>query len=361
MQCQLDTLADSETPQEIRYTLQNVPSTLEQTYRNILARIPRKNTQRAKRALFWLSFSLRPITFVELCEAVIIPEDSSIISEDMRLLRPEVLLKICSSLISYDSTTTKVALAHSSVWQYLVSQEIQISDVQQFFLNEDVADADMAVRCLRYLCLPAFSSGYCSSNEELTQRLEEWPLLHHITQTIFDHLSYTPLDGSVKTLLLHFFQTQIQPRGGNFGAWVQVFFPTAHANIESSTPLYYAARFGLLPVVKMILEIEGTRNLETPGGVYGSTPLHVATWQGRTEVVQELLKAGANAREVNEERTPGLFFAVLYGFKDIERMLREAGARFDADITFGDLDDESDEDEIMTAIREEAKLWPGPG
>ena len=81
----------------------------------------------------------------------------------------------------------------------------------------------------------------------------------------------------------------------------------------------------------MILATEGNRSLELPGGVYRSTPLHVAAWQGRTEVVAELLKAGANARETNDEGKPGLLWAVLFGYEDIERMLKDAGATLDDD------------------------------
>ena len=277
----------------MRNALQCVPSTLEITYRNILARIPRNITPKAKQALFWITFSLRPFTFAELCEAIIVPEDSGAVYEDMRLLRPEDILRSLSSLISYDTVTTRLTLAHSSVVQYLTSHEIENSDVSNFFLDEETAETDITTRCLVYLCSPAFSSGFCPSRKEFAKRKEEWPLLPYIAHTFFTHLSYVTLNDHFTPLLLRFFETQSRPRGGNFGAWVQAFFPGSnHNNIESSTPLYYASRFGLLPIVKLLLKLEGTKNLEMRGGVYGSTPLHVATWQGRTSVVKELLKAG---------------------------------------------------------------------
>lgn len=94
----------------------------------------------------------------------------------------------------------------------------------------------------------------------------------------------------------------------------------------------------------MILASEGTKNLEAPGGIYGSSPLHVATWQGRTNVVRELLKAGANASEVNLDGTPALLWAVKYGFVEIERMLRDAGAVFEEGMNLVDLMETSDGD-----------------
>ena len=311
------------------------------------------------------------MTFAELCEAVVIPDRDVFISCDLRLFFPEALLRICSSLISYDHVTTKVTLAHSSVLQYLTSQGIQRSDVREFYLERTIADNDITICCLNYLSLPAFSSGYCSPEEAvvhrfgsgysaskvaLSQRFEEWPLFQYIADTLFDHLSYIALDDPIKALLKRFFETQSLPRGGNFGAWVQAFTPQAWGNIESSTPLYYAARFGLLPVVKMILAVEGTKNLETPGGVYGSTPLHVATWQGRTNVVRELLNAGANAREINDDGKPGLLWAVKFGFKEIERMLRDAGATLDEGMNLEGLvdftEDRLEEDDLMDWVED---------
>lgn len=281
--------------------------------------------------------------FSELCEAVIVPEEGVIITDDMRLLRPEALLRICGSLISYDSVTTRVILAHSSVKQYLTSQTIRTSDVREFYFDEATADNEIAVRCLNYLTNPEFSSGSCTSHKALKQRFKKWPLLPYIADLLFSHLSYITLDDPVKTILLRFFETHSKPRGGNFGAWVEAFTPVINEYIETSTPLYYASRFGLLPIVRMILASEGTKDLEAPGGVYGSTPLHVATWLGRTDVVRELLKAGANPREVNDDGIPGLLWAVKYGYVDIERMLREAGAVFEGGTNLVDLMEDSDD------------------
>ena len=278
------------------------------------------------------------MTFGELCEAVIIRESDTPFNEDMRLLRPKSLLSICSSLISYNNVTTMVTLAHSSVQEFLTSQGIQTSDVRHFYLDKVTAHNTISSLCLHYLCLPAFSSGYCTSDAALDERFDEWPILPYISETLFEHLHYITLDEPIQVLLLRFFATHKQPRGGNFAAWLQAWFPEAHSYTKSSTPLYYAARYGLLPLVKAILATEGTINLEVHGGMHGSTPLHVAAWQGQTDVVEELLKAGANAKERNDDGKPGLLWAVRYGLGGIEQILREAGATLDGVI---DSDDES--------------------
>ena len=328
-----------KTAKDIRVALHNIPSTLEQTYRNILARIPKGDFKIAKHALLWLSFSLNPLTFKELCEAAIIDKEHVLIDDDVRFLHPEALLEICSSLISIDRVTLRVTLAHSSVRAYLTSQEIRVSDVREFYLDEKSAIADISIRCLNYLRMPVFRSGYSDS---IFDRYNKWPMLHHIAETLFHYLSHVTLDEPIRSMLLRFFDTHTEPRGGSFGAWVQAFTPWITCdNIESSTPLYYAARYGLLPIARMIFDVEGTKDLEVPGGVYGCTPLHVAAWAGRTEMVKELLSVGANAQETNEDGVSGLQWAVKYGLFDIELMLRAAGATIDEDFDSGD-DIESD-------------------
>ena len=183
-------MGNQQTTKEIRLALLNVPGTLEQTYRNILARITKEETRMAQSTLFWLCFSLRPMRFSEICEAVIIPEEGVAITDDMRLLRPEALLQICGSLISYEPETTRVILAHSSVRQYLTSRTIAVSDVSDFYFDEATADTEIVTRCLNYLNLPVFSSGYCASYQLLRRRFKDWPLLPYVADLLFDHLSY---------------------------------------------------------------------------------------------------------------------------------------------------------------------------
>ena len=328
VQCQLEALRRKKTPKEIRIALKNVPRTLAETYHDILARIPEDDTHTAREVLLWISSALQPMSLSELSEAIIIEEDSTVINDDIRLLNPRTTLELCSSLISYDNQSMRVTLAHSSVLDYLNSKEIQNNDVRSFYINPNIAYQAIPIRCIRYLMLPAFSSGCCSETQTRKQRLREWPLLTYIAETLFDHLEFVDLnDTAFVDLLMRFFATHSLPRGGNFGAWVQAFLPRTTYNIESSTPLYYAARFGLVRLVRLILQTQGTEDLEKAGGIYGSTPLHVAAWAGRTEVVKELLDAGANVHESNFDGSNGLYWATASGYWAIEKMLRNRGAK----------------------------------
>lgn len=327
MQCQLEALIGRNTPRDIRHALQQVPSSLEQTYTQILHRVPAHYTPMAKQALFWLAFALKPMTLTELCEASLIGDSGIDVDDDVRLLRKETLLEICGSLVRYNSVTTEVTMAHSSVYEFLTSDTIEKSNTRYFHLNANTAENSVTRRCIEYMCLPAFSSGCCADKKELTKRERAWPLLTYIAQTLFEHLQHIHLDDNMKSLLLRFFATHKQPNGGNFGAWVNAFLPRTSKNIENSTPLYYSARFGLLEVVKLILSTDQRNDIELRGGRRYSTPLHVASWAGEAEVVRELLKAGASVNETSQSGSTGLMQAVKHGYKDIEIMLRAAGAK----------------------------------
>ena len=326
----MEALTRKRTSKDIQDALVNVPRTLTETYQEILSRIPPDDIETARQVLFWVSSAMTPMRLKELSEAVIIHENQIVINEDVRLLNPRATLELCGSLISYDQRTTRATLAHSSVLDYLRSTDIQQSPVKSFYMDpKDIFQA-VTRRCIHYLMLPAFESGCCSTKDKLRQRLKNWPLLTYVAETLFDHLRYADLrETKFKDLALRFFATHRRPGGGNFGAWVQAFAPGTTYNIEFSTPLYYAARFGLTRLVKLLLDTQGTEDLEKPGGGNGSTPLHVACWAGRNDVVTQLLDAGADVTETSYGGRNGLWWAVVSGDSVLEQTLRKAGATLD--------------------------------
>ena len=76
----------------------------------------------------------------------------------------------------------------------------------------------------------------------------------------------------------------------------------------------------------MIISVQGTKDLEILGGRRGSTPLHVASAIGSIDVIQTLLAAGANVKEVNEMGECGLQWATRQGRTAVVKLLLAAGA-----------------------------------
>lgn len=154
-----------------------------------------------------------------------------------------------------------------------------------------------------------FRLGACPSHDLYQKRMHGWPLLKYRARKLFAHMSYMDkLDERLCIALFDLFSTHQLPVGGNFGVLVQARRPFAPFDdeVNKSVPSYYAARYGLLELVLMILKNEGKHNLEKRGARHLSTPLHAAAYFGHREVVAELLRHGAHARETNAKGDSGV-------------------------------------------------------
>ncbi|KAI2718505.1 hypothetical protein DTO013E5_8163 [Penicillium roqueforti] len=293
-QLSLETLGSLRTAKSIREALQTLPKTLRETYIHILERIPPSDWELSRNALFWLSFSKRSLTLPELSEAVILEKTCTYLDDDLRLVSPQILLDICQGLITQDEFRN-VKLSHASIKDFLTSEWIRSSSVRYFSLNHETADQIIMRLSLTYLCLDNFLSGYTSSIDSIASREHEHPFLEYAAQFWATHGGSCSFDDRDYQLVNKFFNSQYLPRRGNFGVWVQALIPEVPTvAIETTNPLYYAASFGLVPIVKAILASVLSAEVDAPGGRYGSTPLFAACWRGNYETAELLLQAGAD-------------------------------------------------------------------
>ncbi len=328
VQCQIDYLSLQRTPNAVRKALRELPETIDETYSAMLQRIPGPDKDLAREALFWLSFALKPLSLQELCEAVVLEDDGTDLDEDSRLQHPRVLLEICHGLITFNPELGRVALAHFSVKTYLVSDRMKAGPSAFYRLDPTLSNARLAEKCLTYLSLPAFASGYCD-HKTLWRRLKDWPLLDYAAHIWGLHVRAIGQDitHSLQTRIREFFATSKLPGGGNFGAWVQVLLRSAPSEtVEMTQPLYYAASFGLTSVVRTLIETDKDLNLESCGGRHGSSALHVAAYRGHYDVVELLLRAGADPRAENDLGETALLWARTKGFGEICELLIRYGA-----------------------------------
>ena len=140
----------------LQKALHSLPKTLDQTYERILVGIEEEYKQQAYVALHWLAFSRRPLKVGELAEAVAIDSgkpDCNVFNVDGRLFKSELILEICSSLISVSGTgpRAKVRLAHFSIQEYLVSDRIPHSYAASFALSQLRADQIITEFCISYM------------------------------------------------------------------------------------------------------------------------------------------------------------------------------------------------------------------
>ena len=121
MRCQLDTISECSTTEEVRTTLNHLPRGLNETYTRILLKIIGKGdatAARAEKILTWLVGSFEPLQLLDLEEALMIEPGSGKLNESLRLMRVTDILKTCGSLVEEYSDyggRQKVRLSHYTV------------------------------------------------------------------------------------------------------------------------------------------------------------------------------------------------------------------------------------------------------
>jgi ankyrin repeat protein len=95
------------------------------------------------------------------------------------------------------------------------------------------------------------------------------------------------------------------------------------------TALMWAAKDGNVPGVTFMLD--NGSSLERPD-MHGDTPLMIAAWMGRTELVIELLKRGADDRRTNDEGLDALGKALKHGRAETAEALRKFREAQDAKV-----------------------------
>ncbi|KAJ5446410.1 NACHT nucleoside triphosphatase [Penicillium cf. griseofulvum] len=319
VQLSLDNLSTQRSVRAMRQALKNLPSTLRETYANMLERIAPDDWKIAHKALFWLSFAKQPLTLKCLNEIVVMEETSITLDEDMMLVPPHILLEICQGLISEDQDGY-LNLAHASVKDFLTSDWIRSSRVQYFSLDPTTGDLKAMHSCLTYLSLDNFAQGYLTCPENPAKLREDHPFMAYAANLWPQHGAACGFGGAEQEKVHKFFATRSLPGRGNYGTWLQVLLrTTAGSNtndavaIDGTHPLYYAASFGMVPVVESILASEPDIDINAPGGRVRATAVWIASLRFNFEVVDILLRAGADP----SIRDPGSGLNVL----DLLRMV----------------------------------------
>ncbi|KAF1816596.1 ankyrin repeat protein [Eremomyces bilateralis CBS 781.70] len=316
-QLSMDHLSSLRTGRAIKSALNDLPTTLHETYATILSRIPPSDRSLARDVLLWLSFSVRPLTIHELAEAVVLHDSDRSLDEDCRLAKPKALLTLCQGLIhaevglSYSesnippaakmlSDNASVKLSHDSIRTFLMSDWIKTSSVSGFALDSVSSNREIMRKCLTYLYFDEFSNGRVTGSVHLRNRFRAHPLLLYAAYFWPYHAELTALKPADVDLILSFFATKSGKHGGNFDSWAQFLIGTTDTKpIEQTQPLYYAASYDMVSIIKLLLKRGDDVKIDRRGGRYYSTPLFVAAWRGNTEAAKLLVEAGANPDSID--------------------------------------------------------------
>jgi ankyrin repeat protein len=327
--CQLEVLRLC-FPANLRHTLEELPKSLDETYKRILNEINNANQVHAYRLLQCLAVALRPLRVEELAEVLAfdltvggIPKlNTDWHWEDQE----EAVLSACSSLVSVviDDGSRIVQYSHFSVKEFLTSDRMAsgMEEVSKFHIPVEPSHAILAQACLGVLlCLDDHTDKYSAKNI---------PLYRYAAQYWVEHTLVRDVELQIKGTLDYFFDME----NPHFSALVQ----TEHAHDlltvsmdekptgvpRPAAPLYFAAWRGLHGLVERLIT-KDPQQVTQLGGLYG-TPLHASVLGGHIEISQLFFARGADINSRCGDNWTPLHVALHFGHIELTKLLLNHGA-----------------------------------
>jgi ankyrin repeat protein len=331
--CQLDTLR-RQFPSSIRKTLNELPTSLDETYKRTLQRIPKEQRHQVHLLFQCLVAAIRPLRVEELSEIFAIETDRDTASETLEGWRSEnpeeAILSVCSSLITviddHEGSKT-VRFSHFSVNEFLTSDHIRTSedgDICSLHIPIDAAHTILAQACLRVLL---------QFDENMDKkRLASFPLAFYAAENWFNHAKYDGVAPGVQGAMELLFDS----RKPYLAAWVWIYdvdrFRVGQSidtladrpSHPEATALYYAVSCGLSELAKYLISTRG-EDVNAKCGARG-TPLHAASRKGHLDAVSLLLDHGVEVNITNEANRTPLCVAYDGGHLEVIQLLLEHGA-----------------------------------
>ncbi|KAN0136970.1 hypothetical protein V8E53_005205, partial [Lactarius tabidus] len=295
--CQLEVLRHC-FPANLRHTLEELPKSLDETYKRILNEINNANRAHAYRLLQCVAVALRPLRVEELAEVLAfdlttggLPKlNASWRWEDQE----EAVLSACSSLVSViiNGGTRVVQFSHFSVKEFLTSDRLSscMEEVSQFHIPTEPSHAILAQACLgAFLCL---------DDDSTEGNAETIPLYRYAAEYWVGHAQVGNVELWIKDAMDYFFDMD----NPHFSALARIEHPHDLLKVSegekptgvlrSAAPLYFAAWRGLRGLVERLIT-KDPQHLNQLGGFLG-TPLHASVSAGHIEVSQLLFAHGAD-------------------------------------------------------------------
>ncbi|KAI0405415.1 hypothetical protein F4802DRAFT_597245 [Xylaria palmicola] len=367
----------------VRAKLRDLPSGLDAIYCRILQQIEQKED--AKFILQCVIAARRPLTTDELAVAYVLElGDCEVNTVPPREVLEEAnaVFRDCGPILYLDDQNNTVNLVHQSAKDYLVDTSLCVNaGLSQYQVVPDKANLLMFRVCWKYLAKDDFERGDVIMRDDfykwmrktysfLQYAADEWEshamaaarelvsevewMNHNAAQApilrdallragsrqghglLVQQLILAGADVNVKSKL-DCTALCMAASLGHVEVLAQLLQAGADVNATSTTEsrdtaLQYAKKYGLTHVVKYGLTHMANllQQVDRHRGADISTALHVAAKHGHAEVVDRLLRAGADVNTSGKwggmDATP-LDVAELYDREEVVRKLRQAGGK----------------------------------
>ncbi len=327
--CQLEVLRHC-FPTNLRRILEELPKSLDETYKRILKEINNANREHAYRLLQCLAVASRPLQVEELAEVLAFDLSKGGIPKLIADWRwedqEEAVLSACSSLVTIiiDNGSRVVQFSHFSVKEFLTSDRLAscMEEVSWFHIPIEPSHVILAQACLGVLLR--------LDNRTNKDSIEKIPLVQYAAEYWDGHAQVGNVELHIKDTMDYFFDMDKT----HFSAWFRIqgrYDLLTVSEIEqpramplSAAPLYFAAEKGFRGLVERLV-IKHPQQVNDLGGRYG-TPLHASVLGGHIEVAQLLFAHGADINSRCAENWTPLHLASQEGHLEIGKLLLNLGA-----------------------------------
>ncbi len=345
LRMQQGSLRGSKNKRQLEAIIDEAPSGLEKLYERNWERIQRlanRDRVRAMALLRWAAFALRPLTVLEITEAVLVDEDRSefpveelpdVIDDDY--VHDEIL-GVCGSLLevklglaSSTPASQTVHIAHFSVRQYLLT--ICLDQGRALGANERLRSSSESSENIRLaeLCLAYMNYNWTWNARQRADETLPTPAFLNYAAVAWCRHALTHSADDVR--LIKLMTALFDKRNPRWHQWAQE-FQKSHGAISKTatrfsppaTPLFYASGFGLEILAKHLIDQSpNTVNLPSRSG---ATPLGVACMNGRVKIADMLLAAGADIDARDKAGNAPIHVTCRSGSKQLLALLIEKGA-----------------------------------
>lgn len=343
----MDSVAKNNNRRDIRRSLANLPTALNDTYDEAMRRIwsqGEEDVKLAERLLSWIAHAYRPLKLAEIQHALAVEKGDSNLDED-GIPEEDIMVSTCAGLVTVDQESNTIRLVHYTAQEYF-----EHARMTRF----PSAQITIATACITYLSFDAFNKP-ASSEQEVENLIRTYPLATYAAQYWGDHARGDP-EEFIEDLAIAFLKY-----GTKVAISHQIMHRATHGffagpnSAKGLTGLHVASQFGLAKIVRTLLSLGDADpnardlNRETPlswaasrghedvvrqllrhqavnadtRNMFGKTPLALAATSGRAGVVKILLEAGVvelNTKDTYYSQTP-LWQAADRGHKDVVELL----------------------------------------
>ncbi|KAJ7027038.1 ankyrin repeat domain-containing protein [Mycena alexandri] len=337
----IDSLHTATNIKEVRQALQDLPTGLHHMYKNILDRIntlPQNQQELAQSALMWVVNAKRPLTSVELCEALAIEPGTKKLNKD-NITDIAIVLSVCAGLVIVEEHSSLVRLVHFTTQKYL--DEIQTKELTNPHIK-------ITQSLLTYMQFEQFSHKEAILRDKRPPLLQycQYCLVH--AQQCEEQLRDTILEflKEAKTYREQWYRypLECQSLPWTFSWWpnspsslwiaalvnmvktASYLLEYAGENADTEV-LAVAAYYGHGDICQLLLDKDVDVNAD--GGSFVNA-VQAAVYGGHPEIVQILLNKGADVHAQGGEYENALQAAAVKGHSEIVHILLDKGADVNA-------------------------------